>query len=60
MMAPKSATLTRHDIVTLALHTGMRKGEILSLEWDLVDFVEHSMRIDKSKSHTLPANASSI
>lgn len=37
-------------IVTLALHTGMRKGEILNLEWDLVDFVERSLRIDKSKS----------
>lgn len=37
-------------IVTLALHTGMRKGEILSLEWDMVDFVERSLRIDKSKS----------
>ncbi|MFQ5662855.1 MAG: tyrosine-type recombinase/integrase [Terriglobia bacterium] len=37
-------------IMTLALHTGMRKGEILSLEWSQVDLAERTVRIDRAKS----------
>lgn len=37
-------------IVTLALHTGMRKTEILTLEWNQVDLLDRTLKITKSKS----------
>ena len=47
-------------IVTLALQTGMRKGEILSLEWSQVDFDRSTVRVDRAKSkygeRTIPLN----
>jgi len=38
------------DVVTFALHTGMRRGEILNLLWKDVDFEGRLMRIEKSKN----------
>jgi integrase len=37
-------------IVTTALHTGMRRGEILGLTWDRVDFSRGVLLVDKTKS----------
>ncbi len=34
----------------LALETGRRRGELLSLEWDGVDFKHHQIRLQKNKS----------
>lgn len=37
-------------IVTLALHTGMRRGEIFKLEWKHVDFVRKIINVQDTKS----------
>lgn len=37
-------------VVVLALHTGMRKGEILGLEWERVDLSSARFRLDRTKS----------
>jgi integrase len=38
-------------IVTVAVHTGMRKGEILSLEWSQVNFEQGIISILDTKNH---------
>jgi integrase len=38
------------SIVTLALHTGMRKGEILGLTWERVDFSRGVILLEQTKS----------
>lgn len=37
-------------IVVLALHTGMRKGEILSLKWPQLDFAKRTIFVVEAKS----------
>ena len=37
-------------IVTIALHSGMRKSEILKLEWDQIDLKHGFILLDKTKS----------
>ena len=37
-------------IVVMAIHTGMRKGEILSLRWNQVDFLRGLIQVTKTKS----------
>lgn len=37
-------------IVTVALHTGMRKGELLNLEWSDVDFEQKLVLVKNTKS----------
>jgi integrase len=37
-------------IVTMAIHTGMRRGEILGLTWDRVDFSRGVLLVDRTKS----------
>ena len=37
-------------ILTLALHTGMRLGEILGLTWGQVDFKKGLIRVERTKS----------
>ncbi len=37
-------------ILVVALHTGMRKGEILNLKWDDIDFQRREIHIRKSKT----------
>jgi len=37
-------------VATLALHTGMRKGEILGLAWERVDFSRGVLRLEQTKS----------
>jgi len=37
-------------ILITALHSGMRRGEILSLEWHQVDLTRRTIRVEKTKS----------
>jgi integrase len=46
--APKSPHLL--PVVTVALHTGMRKGEILGLTWERVDFARGVLQLEHTKS----------
>jgi site-specific recombinase XerD len=48
-----------HDLVTFALHTGMRMGEILELSWRGVDFTRRTVMVFRSKNgerRTIPVN----
>jgi integrase len=48
-----------HDLVTFALHTGMRMGEILELPWRGVDFSRRTVTVFRSKNgerRTIPVN----
>jgi integrase len=38
------------SIVILALHTGMRRGEILSLRWNQIDFARGLILVQRTKS----------
>ena len=47
------------DIITFALHTGMRRGEILNLQWQDIDFGRETLVVMKSKNkqrRTIPLN----
>lgn len=37
-------------VVLIALHTGMRKGEILKLRWKNVDFLNRIIKVERTKS----------
>jgi integrase len=37
-------------VVTLALHTGMRRGEIQSLRWDQIDFLGRTLTVGATKT----------
>ena len=39
-----------HAIVTLAINTGMRKGEVMGLIWERVDFSRGVLLLDQTKS----------
>jgi len=48
------------EIITFALNTGMRQGEILSLQWQDVDFARGTLVVMKSKNRerrTIPLNS---
>jgi integrase len=48
-----------HDVVTFALHTGMRMGETLALTWQGVDFTRRTVTVLHSKNgerRTIPVN----
>jgi integrase len=32
----------------VALHTGLRRGELLTLRWDNIDFEKATLRVDQS------------
>jgi integrase len=47
------------EIITFALNTGMRQGEILALQWQDIDFYRGTLVVMKSKNHerrTIPLN----
>src|SRR6267143_1153123 len=47
------------EIIVFALHTGMRRGEILNLQWSHVDLSRHTLTILEQKNgarDTLPVN----
>jgi len=47
------------EVVTFAVHTGMRRGEILALTWAGVDFTRRTVTVFKSKNgerRTIPVN----
>jgi len=47
------------DVITFALNTGMRQGEILNLNWQEVDFCRGTLVVMKSKNgerRTIPLN----
>lgn len=46
------------ELITLALHTGMRKGELLGLEWSRVDETQHLVYLEAQ--HTKSARRRSI
>jgi integrase len=48
-----------HDLVTFALHTGMRMGEIVELAWRGVDVTRRTVMVFRSKNgerRTIPVN----
>lgn len=47
------------SVVTIALNTGMRRGEILGLQWEHVNFLARTIFIARSKTgrtRTIPMN----
>ncbi|WP_396120384.1 hypothetical protein [Domibacillus indicus] len=40
-----------HGLFHLIIYTGSRKGELLALVWDDIDFKENSIRLVKTYSH---------
>lgn len=58
LMAASSPWL--REIMTFALNTGMRQGEILNLQWQDVDFTRGTLMVMKSKNgtrRTIPLNS---
>jgi integrase len=57
LMPPEIQLLLSHcpdnlkPIVTVALHSGMRREEILSLKWTQVNFITGIIHLDKTKNH---------
>ena len=54
-----AAPLWLQEIITFALNTGMRQGEILALQWQDVDFCRGTLVVMKSKNRehrTIPLN----
>lgn len=39
------------SMIIIALHTGMRKGEILGLRWEDIDFKNRVIHLEKTKNH---------
>lgn len=46
----RSATLWLESCITLAIETGMRAGELLSLQWSQVDINQNVIRLDNTKN----------
>ena len=61
----KSRSRALLPVVTLALNTGMRRGEILALRWTQVDFLSERLTVGKSKTEAghgrgIPLNATAL
>jgi integrase len=51
------------EVITIALHTGMRQGEILNLRWENIDLFKKTIVITKTKNkepRTIPMNQTII
>jgi integrase len=48
--AQASRTKHLHDLIVVALESGLRKTELLELEWDRVDLSRGIIRLEKTKS----------
>jgi len=51
------------EIITFAIHTGLRQGEIMDLKWSQIDFKRKTIIISEQKNRsvdTLPLNASAL
>jgi len=51
------------DVITFALHTGLRQDELLSLQWSRVDFSRRTILIQETKNgkpKTLPLNETAL
>jgi integrase len=50
------------DAIRMLIYTGCRKGEMLSLKWDEIDFADCCLRLRDSKTgkRTIPLNESAI
>jgi excisionase family DNA binding protein len=46
----EAASAHLRPILTIALHTGMRRGEILNLTWNQVDLAAREIKVEKTKS----------
>ena len=60
--AQQSSASYLADLITLALHTDMRRGEMLGLEWTRVDLQQSLIHLEAEhtkakKRHTVPLNA---
>src|SRR5688572_15122260 len=54
-----ASSLWLREVIVFALHTGMRQGEILNLQWQDVDFTRGTVVVMKSKNgtrRTIPLN----
>ena len=61
----KSRSRALVTVVTLALNTGMRRGELLALRWAQVDFLNPRLTVGKSKTEAghgrgIPLNATAL
>lgn len=48
------------EAIELSVHTGLRRGNLLGLQWEWVDRVNHVIRVPRSKNgkpHAVPLNA---
>ena len=48
------------EAIELAVYTGLRRGNLLGLEWSWIDWTSHVVRVPKTKSgkpHAVPLNA---
>ena len=47
------------DKITLAVHTGLRRGNLFHLRWDQIDFLSQVLRVPRTKAnhpHAVPLN----
>ena len=51
------------DKITLAIHTGLRRGNLFGLQWDQIDFPNQVLRVPRTKAnhpHAVPLNKTSL
>ncbi|MCX5852937.1 MAG: tyrosine-type recombinase/integrase [Deltaproteobacteria bacterium] len=58
-----ASPLWLREIITFAIHTGLRQGEIMDLKWSQIDFTRKTLIITEQKNRsvdTLPLNATAF
>ena len=51
------------DKITLAVHTGLRRGNLFRLRWDQIDFLNRVLRVSRTKAnhpHAVPLNKTAL